>query len=234
MFVCVYLSIENGAIASATTSYGVETGTGIPLVTNVVYTIEIAYSDIAGNRIISVVSPYTFDITPPRAPLLINPQPFGVSSAPFLVTYRIYEKVAKATLTFTAHDDALDPSSPHILTILSSNQLSIGQHSFVLPYILSDGITMGTLTSVNNGAYDTLASGAIYDITLNVFDIAGNAADDATNLDFSFGTSLAQPSLCHSLVSYCSPLLSQHTQLYRHDNPTKSRAIITVIIVMDI
>ncbi len=127
------------------------------LVNGTIYTVEFNCTDAAGNVATTISNTnVTFDTTAPVFSALAPASSSYRNST--VLSYTLSEAIASGTVTFTRTGGTADPASPQVMS-LTGTELTTGAHSSI------------TLTNA-----PTLVSGAIYTITFNGTDAAGNTA----------------------------------------------------------
>jgi len=143
--------------------------TGFTLVDGAIYTVSaVNVLDLAGNPSANVDNTsVTFDST---SVAITNTAPVtGSSIKTALVSYTLSEQAASGTVTFTRTGGTADPGSPRTFTLSGAN-LNAGAH-----------------TDVDSGL--SLVDGAIYTVSFNATDLAGNPATAVSNASVTFDTS---------------------------------------------
>jgi len=137
------------------------------LVDGAIYDVKIEYQDAAGNSAASVTNNnFTYDIT---SPTIFSTAPVtGVAVNSTIVSYTLSEAVVSGMITWTRTDGSADSGSPHEKE-LTGTELNSGVHTDI------------TLTND-----PTLVEGAIYVITFDVTDAAGNVATSVSVTDITY------------------------------------------------
>lgn len=104
---------------------------------------------------------YTIDTTPPV--ISATAPATGSSPTNTQVSYTVSEACASGSITWTRTGGTADAGSPHVRSLVGS-ELTSGAHN--------------NITLTNN---PTLVSGAVYSVSFNCTDAAGNAATTVTN-----------------------------------------------------
>ncbi|MFZ1808551.1 MAG: Ig-like domain-containing protein, partial [Cyclobacteriaceae bacterium] len=145
----------------------------VPTGNNGAHAVSISATDVAGNTNTAATAgtgptSYTIDNTPP---IISSTAPASSSSLGTTeVSYTLSEAVASGSITWTNTGGTPDGGSPHVQA-LTGSELNIGAHNSII------------LT--NN---PTLVNGAIYSMTFNATDAAGNTATPITNTNITFET----------------------------------------------
>jgi hypothetical protein len=180
------LLTDDGAIVSATFD-GVETSDGHPLVSDVMYSVELTCYDLAGNMETVVVTPFTFDITPPPVPRLFKPEASGTRGVPLQVQFQSVVPTSYVSLTFV-DQTGTDPWSPHIV-VFNNSVFGTLRYTTYLPSQLAGGDFVSSVSTAP--LYDILMDQASYTVTLLIKDVAGNEAS-TSNEGFTFDSVTAQ------------------------------------------
>jgi len=163
------------ALTGAELATGAHTGitlTNNPvLVDGAIYTVTFNATDLAGNAAIAVSSTtVTFDTTLPVISA-VAPATSGFVNTT-TVSYTLSEAIASGSVTWTQTGGTADGASPHVQA-LTGAELAIGAHT--------------AITLTNN---PVLVSGAIYTISFNATDLAGNAATAVSSTSVTYDTTL--------------------------------------------
>ncbi|MBL8028757.1 MAG: hypothetical protein JNL74_20195, partial [Fibrobacteres bacterium] len=170
--------------------------------------ISVRFKDNAGNVSgIVIADSSIYDTTSPI--IALSAPAAGCTTSSMRVSYSILNPVAAGSITWTRIDGSVDGSSPHVQS-LTGSELDSGLHNSVL------------ITNL-----PVLVSGAIYDITLNVRDTAGNTVTstlDSVIYDFTIpplpvtalkATSLSRDSIALSWIPSVSVNAESLVVVYR-------------------
>ena len=168
-------SVHTQALTGGELASGVHTDITLSnnpaLVNGSIYTISFDITDLAGNAATMVSNTnVTYDVT---APVISATAP--VTSAyvkDTKVSYTLSEAISSGTITWTRTNGTADGASPHA-QVLSGAELNAGVHS---------GITLANAP--------TLVDGAIYTITFNATDLAGNNATPVANTGIAYDVTI--------------------------------------------
>lgn len=176
-----------------------------------VYTFEIFGSDAAGNRADTArVESILYDVTPPRfAVTFPSTDSYVLDSR---IAYTISETLEQGTITWRQSSGAADTRSPHVLSLTEAERAPTGL----------DGALM---------TQPPLVDGAVYTVTFDGVDMAGNPAEGASiaevKVDYSppiltlssplAGAAIMNPDVIYNL----SENLSDGTMIWTHiDGPS--------------
>jgi DUF917 family protein len=141
------------------------------LVDGAVYTIAFDAADAAGNSATTVSgTAVTYDVT---APAISSTSPAASSSVNHTaVSYTLSEAISSGTVIWTRTGGTEDSNSPHTKS-LTGDELNSGAHT--------------NITLTNN---PTLVGGAIYTVSFDVTDLAGNSATTVSNTGIIYDVTL--------------------------------------------
>ena len=168
-------AIHTQALAGAELNSGAHaaiTLTNAPtLVDGAIYSIAYDVTDLAGNASVTVTNTnVTYDVT---LPVISATAPAtGSFVKDMKVSYTLSEPALSGTITWTQTSGTADPSSPQVMS-LTGAELNLGAHANI------------TITNA-----PTLVDGAIYSISYDVTDLAGNTAVTVTNTNVTYDVSV--------------------------------------------
>jgi hypothetical protein len=137
------------------------------LVNGAIYTVDFNGTDPAGNTATAVTNTnITLDTTPPSFTGTAPTSSSLVNTTS--VSYTLSKNIASGSITWTRTGGTADPGSPRIQALTGTE------------------LTSGAKTSITLTNNPTLVSGAIYTITFNGIDQAGNAATAVSNTNVAF------------------------------------------------
>lgn len=163
------------------------------LVSGTVYSIAFNATDAAGNAAITITNTnITFDNTDPVFSATAPSASSRVNNAN--VSYTLSEAITSGTITWTEVGGPLDASAPHIQA-LAGTELNAGIHS--------------DITLTNN---PPLVDGAVYTLTFDGADAAGNNATTVTNTNVAFD--ITAPGLSPDEMNFNSNAASVETIIF--------------------
>ncbi|PIP41785.1 hypothetical protein COX18_02405, partial [Candidatus Desantisbacteria bacterium CG23_combo_of_CG06-09_8_20_14_all_40_23] len=149
---------------------------------NAIYTVTLEACDLAGNISSTSTLEWKYDAIciDTESPLIILSQPAtgGFGTQGVRVSYSLSENIASGTLrlSFIRTGGSHDGYSPHRIVLGSSSK---GEYSFII-----------------DGKANQLVDGAIYTVTLEGEDVAGNKAQIAANTNWTYDLSAPIITLC--------------------------------------
>ena len=174
------------------------------LVDGAVYNVAIQYQDALGNPLaLSTNNNITYDIT---APIASATAPINGSSVNNTkVSYTLSEDVSSGTVTWTQTGGTADPSSPHN-SLINVSDLTSGAHASVVvanPPVLVDGavyfISYDFTDLAGNNSTRVTNTNIIYDITLPVISGTAPVTNSYVN-DVNVSYTLSEPALSGSIT----------------------------------
>jgi hypothetical protein len=144
------------------------------LVDGAVYTVTFNTTDLAGNVATTVTNTgVTYDTTTPTITATAPATNAYINTQQ--VSYTLSEGVQSGTITFVRTSGTADAGSPHTCTLTGAG-LNTGVHTNTL------------LTGPECTGWTNLVDGAVYTVTFNTTDLAGNVATTVTNTGVTYDT----------------------------------------------
>ncbi len=170
------MTLVGGDLSTSANVASVSSDTNDALVDGGVYDVKIEYQDGVGNTAATVTnSGFTYDTTAPVISATAPAQDATVNTTQ--VSYTLSEAVLSGTITWMRTGGTADGGSPHAQA-LTGAELNTGAHS--------------NITLTNN---PTLVDGAIYTVSYDVTDGAGNAATTISNTGVIYDVTTQAPTL---------------------------------------
>jgi hypothetical protein len=137
------------------------------LVSGAIYSVAFNCADLSGNNAVTVTSTgVTYDTVNPVISAVAPASAAFVNSTQ--VSYTLSETIASGSITWTRTGGSADPGSPHVQALTGAE------------------LTAGTKTNITLTNNPTLVSGAVYSITFNATDAAGNTASPVTSTGVTY------------------------------------------------
>ena len=186
-------TIHTQALTGAELNAGVHTDIVLVnapvLVNGTIYSISYDVTDLAGNAAITVTNTnITFDIAT-QTPILALPASSSFHNSTMVVDFTLPEAAKSGTvkMTFTQTGGAADANAPHLITFVAGFEPS-GNHTTTLNG--ADLSANANVVSVNSDPNDALVDGAMYSVSIEYQDLAGNVAASATNSNMTYDITL--------------------------------------------
>ncbi|MBI4778683.1 SMP-30/gluconolactonase/LRE family protein, partial [Candidatus Desantisbacteria bacterium] len=141
------------------------------------YTVTLNATDLAGNTFSTTNNNWIYDTTKPTG-TLSTPASNGIDDQSIAVRYTLTETASSVRLIFTQKTGTPDANSPHVVTaLLTVNEGNNGTISINGSDLNNDK---------NASTADTLMSDAVYEVYLEIVDLAGNTGSSSVNTNWTY------------------------------------------------